>query len=107
MLNLSSPLYTLSATTTSASITISQPHLTNDTLQISNAGAQSVYVQSGTGSVTAVYPTSSGTAFKNGAVIPANQTILFKKNPNHETLAVIRPAGASAANIYVKIGADI
>lgn len=107
MLNLSAPQYCISATTTSASVTISQPHVTESVLQISNAGAQSVYVQSGSGAVTAVYPTTSGTAFSNGAVIPAGQTILFKKNPTHETLAVIRPAGATAANCYIKIGSDI
>lgn len=107
MLSLSAPQYCISATTTSASITIAQPHLENNTITISNSGAQSVYVESGVGAVTAVYPTSSGTVFKNGAVIPAGQTITFKKNPTHETLAVIRPAGATAANCYIKVGSDI
>lgn len=107
MLNLNSPQYNLSATTTSASITLAEPHVAIDTLLITNTGASSVFVTSGQGAVTAVYPSSSGTAFQNGSIIPVNQSIFYKKNPTHETIAMIRPSGASAGDVCVKVGAEI
>ncbi len=104
MQNLNFPTYNLAATTTSQSITLSPQHVPNNFVSISNMGASSLFVQSGTGAVTAVYPASSLTAFTNGAVIPANSTLEFKKNPNHETLAIIRSAGTG--DVSIKVGAE-
>lgn len=103
--NINSPVYVLSATTTSQSITIESKNLSLNSINVTNEGAQSVFVVTSLGALTAVFPTSASVSV-NGSVILTGQQKTFQKNPLDDTITLIRPAAASAGNVYIDLGAN-
>lgn len=103
--NINSPVYVISATTSSQNITIEPNNVALNNIMVTNEGAQAVFVATGPAAFTAVFPTSASAAV-NGSVILAGQSKTFYKNATDNVIGVIRPAAAAAGNVYFDIGAN-
>jgi hypothetical protein len=104
--NVNSQLYTVSATTTSQSITLNPNDVFQNNITVTNEGAQAVFVVTSSAAITAVFPTSSLTVGVNGSVVLAGQSKTFYKNTSDNIIALIRPAAAAAGNVYIDVGSN-
>lgn len=102
--NVNSPLYTISVSTTSSTVTLSPIHMGVNSIMVTNEGAQSVFVFTSPAASTAVFPTTSATAFTNGSVVLPGQQVDLYKNADDGFVNLIRPAAATTANVYLDIG---
>jgi hypothetical protein len=101
--NANAPTYTLSATTTSASVTLSPQDALQSYILVYNSGTVPVFIVTGTSSApTAVFPTSTTLA---GTVIPAGAVYTLSKNINHEFISGIAQSGT--ASVFIKVGVGI
>lgn len=104
LMSLNSPVYVISdLTTTSQQITI-EPQYLNESSSIiidNSLGNTPAAVVSGATAQTAVYPTSSSSAF-SGAVVAAGSVQTFTFNPKHVYIAAIRETGT--ADLVIKLG---
>lgn len=78
--------YKLSATSTSAAVTLSDADSNTDHVVIYNEGTDDAFVTSATSSATAVMPGSSASAGKR---VAAGATVTYRKNPSHKSIAAI------------------
>lgn len=104
-LNVNASTYLISVATSSVTITLAQADVGNNTMAVTNTGADPVYVFTSATSGTAVYPSSSATASQFGTVLPTGRHIV-KLNPAHGFVNMIRKAAAATADVAIQVGAD-
>lgn len=102
-MNLNSPTYVLSATTSSSSVTLTPQDTNASSVVVTNTGSVPVFLVSGTSAPTAVYPTSA-TVPLNGKVIGAGVTATFTKNTGDGYISGITSSGTATVAISVGAG---
>lgn len=103
-MNLNTPTYKLSGTTSSSSITLSPQDSSSTSLVIVNLGPNNIFLVSGaTAAPTAVFPTSA-TIPVNGQVVPAGAIMTMTKNENDVFISGITDTGTAAIHIAVGAG---
>ena len=104
-MNINTNTYVITATTTSAPITITPLDSLATSIVIYNAGAVSVFIVSGgaggLAAPTAVFPTSA-TGPIGGQIIPAGSIVTYSKNVNDTFISTITASGT--ATLYIAIG---
>lgn len=102
---LNSNTYFLTASTSSAPITLTDDDANSSTLTnfiIQNTGLVPVFCVSGLSSApTAVYPTSDSTPVA-GKVVPAGAIVTYKRSTGHKYLSII--SESSTAKVAVSVG---
>lgn len=101
IMNINSPTYTLSATTSSSAVTLTDPDVLCESIIVSVVGSGNVFIVSGVAQPTAVFPTSA-TAPLNGQVVPAGVTMTLTKNVGDKFISGI--TDASTAKVYIAVG---
>lgn len=101
-MNLNTPTYKLSGTTSSSSVTLSPQDTLCSSLVIFNSGTVPIFLVSGVTAPTAVYPTSA-TAPVNGKVVGPGVTATFTKNVGDGFISGITPS--STADTFISAGA--
>jgi hypothetical protein len=93
--------YKITASTTSAAVTLTDKDAATSKVIITNAGGEDVLVVSGTTPPTAVFP-NSGTVPVTGKVILAGQITTFAKRIGDKFIGVVTETGV--ATVYISVG---
>lgn len=101
-MNINTPTYTLSATSTSSAITFVDQDRNHASVNVYNSGTVAVFIVSGVTQPTAVFPTSA-TAPLAGTVIAPGAVETISKNSDHVFISGITATGT--ASVYIQCGA--
>lgn len=104
--SLNSPQYVISdLTSASQQVTVEDQYLGKFCRVIvdNSLGSTPAFVQSGTATQTAVYPTSA-TAASAGAIVAAGSVQTYNINPTHKYIAAIRESGTADLGIKLATG---
>ena len=101
VMNINTPTYKLSATTSNSSITLMPQDTLSSSVIVTVIGSGNVFLVSGVAAPTAVFPTSA-TVPVNGQVVPAGSTYTLSKNVGDGFISGI--TDTSTASVYISVG---